>query len=228
MFHVKHLKLESRVAELAPGLSAEAIEALAVLVDRLTGADLNVTAVRDPDEAVDRHVLDSLRALPLIDSAPPGPLVDVGSGGGVPALVLAAARSTRDIHAIEATQRKAAFIAETAEAMGVRVAVHAVRSEELAVEGSPWRESFACVSARALAPPPVAVELCAPLCRPGGRIVLWTGAHVDRGAVEAAGAVLAAELEPEQLSGLTTLRKIGDTSPRYPRRPGMASKRPLA
>ncbi len=153
MFHVKHLKLESRVAAAAPDLPGDTVVALAILVDRLTRADLNVTAIRDPDEAIARHVLDSLRALPLIDAAPPGPLADVGSGGGVPALVIAATRDSRDIHAIEATGRKAAFIAATAEAMGVAVTVHAARSEELAADGSPWRDAFACVCARALAQP---------------------------------------------------------------------------
>jgi 16S rRNA (guanine527-N7)-methyltransferase len=84
------------------------------------------------------------------------------------------------------------------------------------------------VCARALAPPPVAVELCAPLCRPGGRLVLWTGERAERPAIAEAAAALAAELEPEELGGLTTLRKIGDTPDRFPRRPGMAAKRPLA
>jgi 16S rRNA (guanine527-N7)-methyltransferase len=228
MFHVKHLKLESRVAAAAPALRPDTVAALAILVDRLTRADLNVTAIRDPDEAIERHLLDSLRALPLIDAAPPGPLADVGSGGGVPALVIAATRDSRDIHAIEATGRKAAFIAEAAEAMGVAVAVHAARSEELAAEGSPWRDAFACVCARALAHPPVAVELCAPLCRQGGRLVLWTGAQADRTAMGTAAAAVAAELEPEELAGLTTLRKLEATPARYPRRPGMAAKRPLA
>jgi 16S rRNA (guanine527-N7)-methyltransferase len=230
MFHVKHLDLESRVAAAAPDLPPEAVAALAVLVDRLTRADLNVTAIRDIDEAIERHVLDSLRALPLIDAAPPGSLVDVGSGGGVPALVIAATRDSRDVHAIEATGRKAAFIAETAEAMGIdaRVRVHAARSEELSAEGSPWRDAFACVCARALAPPPVAVELCAPLCQTGGRIVLWTGVQADRPAIATAAAALAAELEDEELPGLTTLRKLDATPTRYPRRPGMAAKRPLA
>src|SRR4051794_29701153 len=179
MFHVKHLKLESRVAALAPGLSAGAIAALVTLVERLTSAELNVTAVRDPADALDRHVADSLRALPLIDAAPPGAVVDVGSGGGVPALVIAALRDTRDIHAIEATQRKAAFIEDTAAAMGVTVTGNAGRSEEFPARGSEWRDHYACVCARALAQPPVAVELCAPLCRTDGRIVLWTGERAE-------------------------------------------------
>jgi 16S rRNA (guanine527-N7)-methyltransferase len=228
MFHVKHLKLESRVAAAAPDLDAVTVAKLAILVDRLTRADLNVTAIRDPDEAIERHVLDSRRALPLIDAAPAGPLADVGSGGGVPALVIAATRDSRDVHAIEATGRKAAFIEETAQAMGVAVTVHAARSEQLAAPGSPWRDAFACVCARALANPPVAVELCAPLCQTGGRLVLWTGAQADRDAIAAAAAALDGELEPEELAGLTTLRKLGQTPARYPRRPGMAAKRPLA
>jgi 16S rRNA (guanine527-N7)-methyltransferase len=72
------------------------------------------------------------------------------------------------------------------------------------------------------------VELCAPLCGPGGRIVLWTGPSLERDRVVRAAAELGVVLEPEELAGLTTLRKLEPTPPRYPRRPGMAAKRPLA
>ena len=84
-------------------------------------------------------------------------------------------RPERETHLIEATARKAAFIAEAAAELGLHVHVHAERSEDLG-RGA-LRDACACVVARALAPPPVAVELCLPLCRPGGRLVLWSREH---------------------------------------------------
>jgi 16S rRNA (guanine527-N7)-methyltransferase len=128
------------------------------------------------------------------------------------------------VHLIEATARKADFITATAAALELDVQVHAQRSEDVA-RGA-LRDSFACVVARALAPPPVAVELCLPLCRPGGRLVLWsrerTPAGLDLAARELAGEVLAPECP-----GVLVIGKCGPTPERFPRRPGMAAKRPL-
>jgi 16S rRNA (guanine527-N7)-methyltransferase len=171
-----------------------------------------------------RHVLDALSGLPAVDAAPDGPLVDVGSGGGLPGLVLAVVRPRRPVHLVEATARKAGFIAEAAAELGVIVEVHAQRSEDVA--RGPLRDSCACVVARALAPPPIAAELCLPLCRPGGRLVLWSR--------EAAGAALAhaarelgGELRSPECPGVLVVGKLAPTPERFPRRPGMAVKRPL-
>jgi len=198
---------------------------LVTLVDRLVATPVGVTAVRDPAAVVDRHVLDALRGLDAVDAAPPGPLADVGAGGGVPSLVLAAVRPDRAVHAIEATARKAAFIEETAAAMGVAVTVHAARSEDLAA--GPLRDGFACVCARALAPPPVAAELCLPLCRPGGRVVLWVGETAAALDLAPVAAQLGGAVAPAP-PGFAVLEKRELTPERFPRRPGLAAKRPLA
>jgi len=81
--------------------------------------------------------------------------------------------------------------------------------------------------AKALAPPPVAAEWCLPLVRPGGAAVLWVGPRVDRDAVARAAGRLAAA-PPEEQDGLLVLRKLRPTPDGFPRRPGMARKRPLA
>ena len=156
----------------APWLAAGELDRLALLVGMVCATPVGVTSIRDPAEAAARHVLDALAGLPAVDAAPPGPLADVGSGGGLPGLVLALVRPTRETHLIEATARKAAFIAEAARELGLTVHVHAERSEDLG-RGA-LRDACACVVARALAPPAVAAELCLPLCRPGGRLVLWS------------------------------------------------------
>src|SRR5262249_44915430 len=124
----------------------------------------------------------------------------------------------------EASARKAHVIEEIAGAIGVLVHVHAERSETLG-RGA-MRDACACVCARALAPPPVAAELCLPLCAPGGRGGLWT-----RGADEAAGAAaaraLGGELAAPRAPGFTVIAKRVATPDGFPRRPGMATKRPL-
>ena len=212
------------IAAEAHGLAASELDRLALLVALVCGTPVGVTAIRDPAEAAARHVMDALAGLPAVDAAPPGPLADVGSGGGRPGLVLAVVRPARETHLIEATARKAAYIAETAAEIGVTVHGHAERSED--VGRGELRDAFACVVARALAPPPVAAELCLPLCRAGGRVVLWSreAASDDLAfaAAELQGAVVASECP-----GVLVLAKLAATPERFPRRPGMAAKRPL-
>jgi 16S rRNA (guanine527-N7)-methyltransferase len=212
------------IHEGAAGLSESQIERLAQLVDLVCTTPIGVAAIRDPADAAARHVLDALAGLPAVDAAPEGPLADVGSGGGLPGLVLALVRPERAVHLIESTARKAAFIAATAAELGVAVQVHAERSEDLG-RGA-LRDACACVVARALAPPPVAAELCLPLCAPGGRVVLWS--REDPGAELAyAAGELGGEPRPAEAPGVLVIAKLTATPPRFPRRPGMASKRPL-
>jgi len=209
----------------APGLAPTELDRLAMLVGLVCSSPVGITAIRDPAEAASRHVLDALAGLPAVDAAPAGALADVGSGGGLPGLVLATVRPARETHLIEATARKAAFIAETAAELGLHVHVHAERSEDLA--RGELRDACACVVARALAPPPIAVELCLPLCRLGGRRILkkqeQTGAALLAAAAELGGEVL----DPE-CPGVLVIGKLSATPERYPRRPGMAAKRPLS
>ena len=206
-------------------LSDAELDQLALLVGLVCATPVGVTAIRDPAEAAARHVLDALAGLPAVDAAPPGPLADVGSGGGLPGLVLAVVRPARETHLIEATARKAAFIAAAAGELGLRLQVHAERSEDLG--RGELRDACACVVARALAPPPVAAELCLPLCRPGGRLVLWSREPAGEELAFAA-RELAGEVRVPECPGVLVIGKLGATPERFPRRPGMAAKRPLS
>jgi 16S rRNA (guanine527-N7)-methyltransferase len=205
-------------------VSDHELDRLARLIALVCATPVGVTAIRDPAEAAARHVLDALAGLAAVDAAPAGPLADVGSGGGLPGLVLAIMRPERAVHLIEATARKAAFIAEAAGDLGLAVEVHPQRSE--AVARGPLRDAFPCVVARALAPPPIAVELCLPLCRPGGRLVLWSHEQPTAELAFAADALAGAVLAPES-PGVLVVGKLAATPERFPRRPGMAAKRPL-
>jgi 16S rRNA (guanine527-N7)-methyltransferase len=192
------------------------------VLERWLGAVLatpGLTSLRDPVEA--RRVLleDALRGVPLVDRFD-GPVVDVGSGGGTPGIPLAAALPGRDVTLLEAERRKADFLRRfEAELPNLRVVRG--RAEEQPVDG------YGVAVAKALAPPPVAAEWCLPLVRPGGAAVLWVGPSVEPDRVAAVAARLGARAE-ESPPGFLVLRKLVPTPPGFPRRPGMARKRPLA
>jgi 16S rRNA (guanine527-N7)-methyltransferase len=190
-------------------------------------APVSVTSLASFPAIRDTLVDDALAAMPVIGSRLPEPAVDVGSGNGSPGIPLALAYGA-PVTLVESVGRKAAFLVATARALGVDAEVVAERSEQYGRGAG--RDRFALAMARALAAPPVAAELCLPLVRPGGRVVLWTGA-VDVAGLEAVAARLAADLSrvvPYGGRNLVELIKIGPTPDAFPRRPGMAGKRPLA
>ena len=178
-----------------------------------------LTAIADPAEARERLVEDALRAADLV-RAVEGPVVDVGSGGGTPGIPLAAALPDREVTLLESSARKCELLRSAAREFPN---VHVVRGR---AEEQPT-EAYGVAVAKALAPPPVAAEWCLPLVRPGGVAILWVGESADVEAAGRAAARLAAE-PGESPSGLLVLRKVGPTPPGFPRRPGMARKRPLA
>jgi 16S rRNA (guanine527-N7)-methyltransferase len=160
---------------------------------------------------------DSLRGRELVRHEA-GAVVDVGSGGGAPGIPLALALPEREFVLLEAQERKCVFLRDHAPP-NARVVWG--RAEEQAVD---WA---GCVVAKALAPPPVAAEWCLPLVRPGGAVVLWVGPTAEAGRIQRVAEQLAAEVEPAP-EGFAVLRKTGATPPGFPRRPGVAKKRPLA
>jgi len=190
-------------------------------------APLSVTAL--PDQAAIRRELvqDALRARPLIGESLPELVVDVGSGNGSPGIPLAIDYG-RPVTLLEAAARKAAFLQRVVAELGIEAPVVAERSEHYARAAG--RDRFDLVLARALAPPPVALELCLPLARAGGRVVLWTG-EIDGELVDEVAEQLAARVSRVERYGrrcLVEVAKLGATPERFPRRPGMAAKRPLA
>jgi 16S rRNA (guanine527-N7)-methyltransferase len=178
-----------------------------------------LTAIRDPAEA--RRVLldDALAGLELVRRFD-GPIVDVGSGGGTPGIPIAAALPDRDVTLLEAERRKADFLETwTAELPNLRVVWG--RAESQATDG------YEVAVAKALAQPPVAAEWCLPLVQEGGGVVLWVGPSADLNAVGVAAERLGGKLE-ESPPGFAVIRKTGPTPPGFPRRVGVAKKRPLA
>ena len=149
-----------------------------------------------------------------------GPVVDVGSGGGTPGIPLAAMLPAREVTLLEAERRKTEFLQQWTEELPNLVVVWG-RAEEQPVE------TYGVAVAKALAPPPVAAEWCLPLVEEGGAAILWVGPSADRDAVSRVAERLAGELE-ESPPGFVVLRKTGPTPDGFPRRTGVAKKRPLA
>ena len=178
-----------------------------------------LTSIRDPAQARQVHIEQSLTSLPIVESYA-GPIVDVGSGGGAPGIPLAAALPDREVTLLESSRRKADFLEQIAAGFpNVRVVWGRAEEQDL--------ERFGVALAKALAQPPVAAEWCLPLVRVGGAAILWVGPSADVDAVAGAAARLGSDA-PEAHSGLLVLRKVAPTPPGFPRRPGIARKRPLA
>jgi 16S rRNA (guanine527-N7)-methyltransferase len=175
-----------------------------------------LTAIGDIEEA--RRVLldDSLRGAELVAEFD-GSIVDVGSGGGVPGIPLAFALPDREVTLLEATGRKCDFLRDWAPP-NARV-VHG-RAEEQETD------VYGIAVAKALAIPPVAAEWCLPLVRPGGAAILWVGPSVDLEHVARVAVQVGGELDSNR-EGLLVLRKVRPTPAGFPRRTGVARKRPL-
>jgi 16S rRNA (guanine527-N7)-methyltransferase len=196
--------------------------------DLVVAEPTSVTAVRAPEQAWEVLVEDALAALPIVGELGPAEAIDVGSGGGSPGIPLAIALGVR-MTLLEATGTKARFLERAVAALSAPCSVVHARSEEYARgEG---RDRFPLALARALAPPPVAVELVLPLVAPGGAAILWT-ASFDEAVVAAVASEVAGALEAvhvvDAAHRLLVIRKVGPTPARFPRRPGIARSRPLA
>ena len=217
------------------GLPPEAPDRLDRLLELLASDPHAPTTVRDRATALDAHVADALVALDLEVVRTAGRIADLGAGAGFPGLVLAAALPQARVSLVEASARKCAFVERAVAGMGLEnVAVVCGRAES-------WTAGIGSadvVTARALARLNVLVEYAAPLLAVGGTLVAWKGRR--HAAEEADGAAAAAEtgMEPAAIVPvrpwdgaehlhLHVYAKVRPTPNRFPRRPGIAAKRPF-
>lgn len=160
------------------------------------GRRLDLVSARDLPRLATRHLEDSLKGLWLLEEAPPGPCVDVGSGAGLPGIPLAIAVPGRLWRLLEPRRRRVAFLEEVVRTLGLdNVEVVAARVEQAA--GDPrLRRAHALAVARALAPPGRTLELLAPLVAPGGLAAVWLGQQSPAPAQTRVQAGIAARLQP--------------------------------
>jgi 16S rRNA (guanine527-N7)-methyltransferase len=219
----------------AHGLPAAAGPALAELLSLLAGERHVPTSVRSPERALEVHIADALAALGLAEVRRARTIADVGAGAGILGLVLASALPATAVRMVESQQRKCAFIEAAIARMGLANARVLNTRAELWGEGL---EANELVTARALGPQPVVLEYAAPLLALGGHLVDWRGRRDPD--EEAAAALAASELGlgPARVVAvqpfpaaehrhLHVFQKLAPTPDRFPRRPGLARKRPL-
>jgi 16S rRNA (guanine527-N7)-methyltransferase len=218
-------------------LPPRAPEQIATLLEALAAEPDPHTTVSDPVRALDVHVRDSLVALDLPAVRAAEAIVDIGAGAGFPGLALAIALPAAQVDLVESASRKTAVIARLAEAAGIPNARPVTaRAEEWAASDGAARYDVA--TARAVAPLAVLVEYAAPLLRRDGTFVAWKGSpskdEVAAGeaaaaelGLEAVGPVPVTPYEGAHSLHLHLYSKVRETPARFPRRPGMAAKRPL-
>lgn len=215
-------------------LTGRVRELTAAYLDALleTNRAFNLTAVTEPAVAWRKHILDSLSLAPSLAARPElTQIIDVGSGGGLPAIPLAIALPERRFTLLEATGKKARFLADSARALGLtNVNVVAERAESFG-QGA-GRARFDAVTSRALARLSVLLELTLPLVRVGGLALALKGEQAEAEVAEAERALklLGGQVSSVERTSTGTILRIDKhaaTPAKYPRRPGEPKREPL-
>jgi 16S rRNA (guanine527-N7)-methyltransferase len=211
------------------------LEQLAAYLQLLYDANqrMNLTAVRDPDEAWNRHLLDSLSLLPLVQAVEAGRVLDLGSGGGLPGIPLAITMPQVHFMLLEATGKKATFLSDTASALGLdNIEVLDERAETIGEPGCVHRGAWDVVTARAVGPMNVLLELAVPLLVEGGLLLAIKGERAKAELAEASVAIRVlksrvVETRRTSTGTIVVIEKIDRTPADYPRRPGEPKRQPI-
>ncbi len=199
---------------------------------------VNLTAITDPHEIELKHFLDSLSCLLALTPRPEDSVVDVGSGAGFPGIPLKIAYPQIRMVLVESIRKKAEFCRHLVQLLGLEGVEVVQARAELIGRSAEHRGSYDWAVARAVARLPVLLEYLLPLLRVGGVAIAQKG---ESGPGEAERAQPALELlggrlqrvVPVELPGnsetryLIVVDKISATPAKYPRRPGIAAKRPI-
>ena len=222
-------------------LTDERADALTAFAVRLveTNEKFNLTAVKTPDEIILKHFADSAALVSRLPKT--GTVLDVGCGAGFPSVVLAILCPALALTALDATEKKVRFVSDTAASLGLsNLTAITGRAEALAAPGSPYRESFSVVTARAVAALPTLAELCLPFVSVGGVFLAMKGQGAKSEAEAASHAIpmlggKLREIGTDVLSdggepirhAVLTIDKIRKTPPEYPRAYARILKKPL-
>ncbi|MBL8758202.1 MAG: 16S rRNA (guanine(527)-N(7))-methyltransferase RsmG [Phycisphaerae bacterium] len=211
---------------------------LAILLE--ANAAFNLTAIREPAEAWRRHILDAMTLLPVLAAIEPAAegepvrVVDVGSGGGVPAIPLAIVMPHLQFTLVESTGKKARFLEAAAGAVGAgNVRVINDRAERLGRWGSrEHRECYDAATARAVGSLAVLSELLLPLVRVGGVMLAVKGAKAAEELAEAGKAIALLGGEPTETvetptGRIVVVQKVKATPRDYPRADGEPASKPI-
>ena len=236
---LEHLRVQCK--DWGIDLHSHQLRLFGLYADLLAGYKLaNVIGTRDRHQIILDHLVDSLSCIAATELQWDTCLIDVGAGGGLPGLPLSIARPDLRVTLLEAKGKKVRFLeyVRTELNLGNLIVLHA--RAEAAGRDARYREAFDLAAARALAALPVVLEYCAPLVRIGGEVLAMKGRlqeeELSRGV--AAARELGAELSetlpinyraqlPQKERRLVVFNKVSTSPSTFPRRVGLARKRPL-
>jgi len=198
---MSQVTLATGLAELGLTLPDEAQQKLLAFRDLLLkwNKTYNLTALRDPEQAISHHLLDSLAILPHVGD---GPLLDVGSGGGLPGIPLAIARPELSVSMVDTVQKKATFLQQAAIQLGLKnVTAHHARVEELPGQ-------YAQISSRAFAELKLFTDLTRHLLAPGGHWLAMKGVRPDDEIAALPNDIVVEQIIPLHVPGLDAERHL--------------------
>jgi 16S rRNA (guanine527-N7)-methyltransferase len=204
-----------------------------------TNKQFNLTAIKEPDEAWKRHIVDSLTLVPgLIEWPAHTTLIDVGTGGGLPGIPIAIVLPHLKVTLLETTGKKAKFCQQVSETIGLKNIVVINNRAETLGQNKLYREKFDIAVSRAVGPMRVLLEYMLPLVKVGGWMYALKGPALEQELEDAgdalamlgAGEIVAVEAYPENFdnhSVVVGVEKADHTPKEYPRLPGMPKQQPL-
>lgn len=222
-------------------VSDEQLQQLAAYLHLMleTNKQFNLTAIKDPNQAWQRHIIDSLTLVPGLAEWPAGStLVDVGTGGGLPGIPIAIVLPHLKVTLLETTGKKARFCQHVVNILGLKQVVIINNRAETLGQNRLYREHFDMAVSRAVGPMRVLLEFILPLVKVGGWMYALKGPALEQELAEAgdamstlgAGEVVAVEAYPESFdnhSVVVGIEKADRTPKAYPRLPGVPKQQPL-
>jgi 16S rRNA (guanine527-N7)-methyltransferase len=239
----EHETPESFENALLQSVAPERQQLLRVLIEEVlrVNEQFNLTAVRDPQEAWIKHILDSLQGLHSGCFENELRVIDVGAGAGFPGLALATARPQLHVTLMDSTRKKCDFMQATAQKLNLNAHVLYDRAEEVG-QNPQCREQFDVATARAVGSLGEVCELTLPLVKVRGHLVLWRGRNARQELQESKRAITKLggqtstredAILPYSLPGhdmtyhIVVINKVKATPPQYPRRVGLPKQKPL-
>lgn len=228
--------LKESALDFGVSLDDMALDRFELLEQRLVrwNNHINLTAITEPDEIVIKHFVDSLSIFSAVDLPRGASVIDVGCGAGFPGLPLLIARPDLDLTFLDSVGKKLSFIKEVMRYNGIMGDVVHDRAENIGLSIK-YRESFDFAVTRAVAPLNMLAEYCLPLVKVGGMYVSMKGAdnevELGKNAIEKLGGkienIVSLELSTGDKRNLILIRKISQTSIKYPRKSKKISSKPL-
>lgn len=200
---------------------------------------MNLTAIREPDDAWRRLIIDSLTVLPGLESlGANAKVIDVGTGGGLPGVPIAIARPDLKVTLLDATGKKVRFLEQAVGALGLTNASPIQSRAETLGHTAGHREAYDVAVCRAVGVVHLVLECCMPLVKVGGRVLAMKGPKAEQELEDAANAtdilgvgdLAAIEAYPESFGNdliIVSFLKTRVTPGQYPREPGAAKRSPL-